>query len=348
MFTSSSNNKLRAAVEDDGGRTRRERLGRYIVYDKDPLMRSASRALAWNIASFRSIATSAASALPSISFNVGGTQDIGFRNEMAVVFNALPSRAVSLRVKDENGQPRHGRLHHPRRPEPALSQSLQTPRARPVFPASDLPGRWRKRPAACRELYRHMHRWARSICPTTRKLAVRSRRSASRCRFGWHAGSTLQATAGIPATTTSTPPAAPTTRIPPKASRPKNMIRQIHGERLNVGSVLTWGPGYYHQKRYFSGKDDPNPKHDSLMHYDLEVSGFPSSHAGHLVLLGLKQQDYPGTKRSRTGPPGTCPSSAGPSQQGAVVGFAHSGWGLQSRAKSCPTTRSRLRRRRRQ
>ena len=33
------------------------------------------------------------------------------------------------------------------------------------------------------------------------------------------------------------------------------------------------------------------------MHYDLEVSGFPSSHAGHIVLLGLKEQDYPGTKR---------------------------------------------------
>ena len=32
------------------------------------------------------------------------------------------------------------------------------------------------------------------------------------------------------------------------------------------------------------------------MHYDLEVSGFPSSHAGHIILLNLKQQDYPGTK----------------------------------------------------
>ena len=32
------------------------------------------------------------------------------------------------------------------------------------------------------------------------------------------------------------------------------------------------------------------------MRYDLEVSGFPSSHAGHLVLLRLKDQDYPGTK----------------------------------------------------
>ena len=29
--------------------------------------------------------------------------------------------------------------------------------------------------------------------------------------------------------------------------------------------------------------------------YDVEVSGFPSSHAGHLCLLRLKEDDYPGT-----------------------------------------------------
>lgn len=37
---------------------------------------------------------------------------------------------------------------------------------------------------------------------------------------------------------------------------PDDMIRQIRGEGLNIGSVLTWGPCYYHQKRYFSGRDD--------------------------------------------------------------------------------------------
>ena len=42
----------------------------------------------------------------------------------------------------------------------------------------------------------------------------------------------------------------------------------------------------------FVGKDDLHSKPDELMHYDLEVSGFPSSHAGHLVLLGLTEQDY--------------------------------------------------------
>jgi hypothetical protein len=43
------------------------------------------------------------------------------------------------------------------------------------------------------------------------------------------------------------------------------------GEKLNVTSVLASQPG------------DPHSKSDSLLHYDLKVSGFPSSHAGHLV-----------------------------------------------------------------
>ena len=41
-----------------------------------------------------------------IGFNVGqGSQDIGFRNEVTVLFTALPARAVTFRVADENGQP---------------------------------------------------------------------------------------------------------------------------------------------------------------------------------------------------------------------------------------------------
>ena len=30
------------------------------------------------------------------------------------------------------------------------------------------------------------------------------------------------------------------------------MFRQIKGEGLNVGSVLTWGPGFDHQKQFFA------------------------------------------------------------------------------------------------
>jgi hypothetical protein len=65
------------------------------------------------------------------------------------------------------------------------------------------------------------------------------------------------------------------------------------------------------------------------MHYDLEVSGFPSSHSGHLVLLGLKDQDYPNTKKIEDWPTWDMPILKWAKSQNAVVGFAHSGWGLE-------------------
>ena len=30
------------------------------------------------------------------------------------------------------------------------------------------------------------------------------------------------------------------------------MFRQVKGEGLNVGSVLTWGPGFDHQQQFFA------------------------------------------------------------------------------------------------
>jgi hypothetical protein len=115
------------------------------------------------------------------------------------------------------------------------------------------------------------------------------------------------------------------------------MMRQIQGEHLNIGSILTWGPDYYYQKQFFSAKDHPLSKPDRLMHYDLEVSGFPSSHAGHIVLLNLKQQDYPGTKKLEDWPTWDLPIFRWAKSQGAVVGFAHSGWGLQVASKELPS-----------
>src|SRR5260370_31663273 len=41
-----------------------------------------------------------------LQFDVGQTsQDLGFRSEIMVLFTALPARAVTVRVRDENGQP---------------------------------------------------------------------------------------------------------------------------------------------------------------------------------------------------------------------------------------------------
>jgi hypothetical protein len=115
------------------------------------------------------------------------------------------------------------------------------------------------------------------------------------------------------------------------------MWPQISGEALSVASVLTWGPSYYFQKQFFSGEDHPLSKAgERLMHYDLEVSGFPSSHAGHLVLLGLKDQDYPKTKRIEDWPSWTLPILRWAKAQGAITGFAHSGWGLEVRSADLP------------
>ena len=65
-----------------------------------------------------------------------------------------------------------------------------------------------------------------------------------------------------------------------------------------------------------------------LLRYDVEVSGFQSSHAGHICLLRLKDQDYPGTKIVDDWPSWDLPIFRWAKKQGGVVGFAHSGWGL--------------------
>jgi hypothetical protein len=73
------------------------------------------------------------------------------------------------------------------------------------------------------------------------------------------------------------------------------------------------------------------------MRYDIEVSGFPSSHAGHLCLLRLKEDDYPDTTRIEQWPSWDLPVLKWGKSQGGVVGFSHSGWGLKTRDNSLPS-----------
>lgn len=115
---------------------------------------------------------------------------------------------------------------------------------------------------------------------------------------------------------------------PQAGVRPEAMMRQAQGEDLNVASVLTWGPCWYHQKTFFDGEISALSEKENVMRYDVEVSGFPSSHAGHVVLLRLNEDDYPGTTRIEQWPSWTHPVLKWAQSQGGVVGFAHSGWGL--------------------
>src|SRR5207253_10659892 len=87
---------------------------------------------------------------------------------------------------------------------------------------------------------------------------------------------------------------------------------------LSLHDALPICPCYYYQKQFFSGKDHPLSKPGELMHYDLEVSGFPSSHAGHLVLLGLTDQDYPHCVRIEQWPTWDLPILRWGKSQGAL------------------------------
>ncbi len=106
------------------------------------------------------------------------------------------------------------------------------------------------------------------------------------------------------------------------------MLRHILGEDLNVGCVLSWGPCWYTQKKYFEGKTSALSRPNYLMRYDVEVSGFPSGHAGHLCLLRLTEDDYPGTTLIDEWPSWTLPVLKWGKEQGGVVGYSHSGWGM--------------------
>ncbi|MFC6159972.1 CehA/McbA family metallohydrolase [Kribbella jiaozuonensis] len=147
--------------------------------------------------------------------------------------------------------------------------------------------------------------------------------------------------------------------VPSEGVTPETMIRHVRGEGLWMGSVLTWGPCYYHQKQFFSGLsispraelewpamqqaqgmnwDPQDTDHDgqSLLRYDLEVSGFPSSHSGHVILLGLTDQDYPGTKIIEDWPSYNLPVMRWGHAQNAMVGYAHCGLGLSVGTSELP------------
>ena len=148
-------------------------------------------------------------------------------------------------------------------------------------------------------------------------------------------------------------------QTPTQGVAPETMIRQVRGEALYIGDVLTWGPGYYYQKQFFTGHAESpmaglehpelqaanqaslEPRatvHDSesLLRYDVEVSGFPSSHAGHLVLLRLKDQDYPGTKLIEDWPSWNLPILQWARAQGALAGYAHCSSGMMVDSMELP------------
>jgi hypothetical protein len=271
----------------------------------------------------------------SIAADVGqGTQDIGFRNDAPMLFRIAPSNDVVLHITDERGKPTTAGLTI----RDAQGRLYPTPGKR-LAPDFDFqPQVYRQDGETVRlapgsyivDVTRGPEYVAARVPLTVGPAGGTARLTLERwidpTARGWFSGDHHIHSAGCLHYET-----------PTQGVEPRDMIRHILGEALSVGSVLTWGPGYYYQKQFFEGRDHQLSTPDHLMRYDLEVSGFPSSHAGHIVLLRLKDQDYPGTRAIDDWPTWDLPILKWAKAQGAVVGFAHSGFGLAVKGNTVPT-----------
>ena len=270
-----------------------------------------------------------------LSFNVGqGTQDLGFRSDIDILFTCKPASKVSLRVLDSDGRPatasflirdRDGRVYpsQAKRLAPDLFFQPQVYRANGdtlALPAGEYTIEYTRGPEYRKKI--------QSVQVTDQPvdLTFPLERWIDPAKSGWYSGDHHIHAAGCAHY-----------EKPTEGVYPSDMMRYILGEDLKVGSVLSWGPGWYFQKTFFEGKNNPLSTPDNLMRYDVEVSGFPSSHTGHLVLLGLKEEDYPGSKRIEDWPSWGVPVLRWAKKQGAITGFAHSGWGLALKKEALPS-----------
>ncbi|MEO1528657.1 MAG: CehA/McbA family metallohydrolase [Planctomycetota bacterium] len=125
---------------------------------------------------------------------------------------------------------------------------------------------------------------------------------------------------------------------PTEGVKPGDMIRHIMGEDLKVGCCLTWGPCFDFQKRFFTGEVAQQSRYPYTLRYDVEVSGFGSHSSGHLNLLNLKKQIYPGGESKEHWPTLGLNTLRWAKRQGAVCGPAHSAAGLTAFVGRVPKT----------
>ncbi|HYK45463.1 MAG TPA: CehA/McbA family metallohydrolase [Parafilimonas sp.] len=296
-----------------------------------------------------------------IGFNIGqGTQDIGFRNTINILFNIQHAVKVVLHVKDDDGSPAMASFTFTdgieRVPDEkgtdyrlTLAQTEFQTSSKELTGVYPLPSR---RVASYDEypdfffqpqIYRsdgehillppgtynvaytrgpeYIIQRRQIVVPPnvdSMQLYFQLKRWINMSKFGWYSADHHVHAAGCSHY-----------ESPEEGVPPIDMWRQIVGEDLNVAAVLTWGPSWYHQKSFFTGQVSPLSTKENIMRYDVEVSGFPSSHAGHIVLLRLKEDDYPGTTEIEQWPSWTLPVLKWAKSQGAVTGYAHSGWGLE-------------------
>lgn len=268
------------------------------------------------------------------SFDVGqGTQDLGFRSEADVLFSIRPAREVRLSVKDEDGaatmagfviRDRQGRVY------PAQSKRLAPDFAfHPQVYRADgetirLPdGEYRVEVTRGPE---YLATTSTHRIGSATNLTFKLKRWIDPAAMGWWSGDHHIHAAGCAHYVK-----------PTEGVLAEDMIRHCRGEDLKIGANLTWGPCFDYQKQFFCGAIDKVSVYPYLLRYDIEVSGFGSHESGHLCLLRLREEIYPGGTSKDHWPRLGLNTLRWAKKQGALTGPAHSGWGLAVKGSELPS-----------
>jgi hypothetical protein len=261
----------------------------------------------------------------TLQFDVGeGTQDLGFRAEVPVLFDVLQAVPVKLDVRDADGRPTTARLEfrdatgrvYPPQAKRLAPDFFFQPQIYRAHGQSVIlpPGKFTLETSRGPE-YRVRRREVRVPAKGAAEIKVRLERWVDPARFGFYCGDHHIHGAGCSHYDS-----------PTKGVRPTDMFAQVKGEGLNVGCVLTWGPCFDFQRNYFSPDADKVSEPLTLLKYDLEISGFGSAALGHVCLLNLKNQTYPKSRGTKTEgwPSWTVPVLRWCKEQGGVTGYPHS------------------------
>lgn len=265
----------------------------------------------------------------TVAFDVGqGNQDLGFRGETAVLFQIRPAVRVHLKIREADGQPTVGRLlirdsqghvYPPQAKRLAPDFFFQPHIYRQDGEELLLPAGEYSVTAGRGPEYRELtsRRMVSDRGDTVWDISLE--RWVQPADFGFYSGDHHIHAAGCAHYT-----------LPTEGVLPRDMFRQVKGEGLHIGCVLTWGPCYRYQRQFFAPKPHGISERHCLLKYDLEISGFGSQALGHVCLLNLRDQNYPGSDGTETKgwPTWPTPALQWCRAQGGVGGYAHSASGL--------------------
>jgi hypothetical protein len=265
----------------------------------------------------------------TIGFDIEqGNQDLGFRGEVPVLFEVRPAVSVKLKIADHNGRPTvarllvrdaQGHVFPPQAKRLAPDLFFQTHVYRADGQTLLLPpGKFTLQFSRGPE-YRVLTREITIPNEPETSVDLKLDRWIDMPAFGFASGDHHIHAAGCAHYTS-----------PTEGVRPEDMLLQVKGEGLSVGCVLTWGPCFLYQRQFFQPKPHDVSDGETILKYDLEISGFGSQALGHVCLLNLQDQTYPGSDGLATKgwPTWTTPVLRWCKEQGGVTGYAHSASGL--------------------